>query len=263
MQGIYRIRNKLNGKYYIGSSVDAKSRWEGHCRQLKNSVHNHLLQPAWDKYGEENFEFEFIEKVENEDGLLSIEQKYLDEGFESNVLYNIARKAGGGGLSEETKRKIGKSVSEKWTPERRGELSEQKKEYWASEEHREEQSKRQRDSWTPERREDASKQTENSWTPERREKHSERMSDENHPRPWLGKHHTKETKAKLSKASAKPYPAFYNVKTGELIPAGKNLLNLCSELDLNYGSMWNIKKGVHKLTSDCWRLATEEEIFMN
>jgi len=34
VQGIYKIINKNNGKYYVGSSVDIKERWNEHRRNL-------------------------------------------------------------------------------------------------------------------------------------------------------------------------------------------------------------------------------------
>jgi len=57
--GIYKIINKVNGKYYIGSSNDIKGRWSEHKNDLKANRHdNDYLQKSWNKYGEENFEFE-------------------------------------------------------------------------------------------------------------------------------------------------------------------------------------------------------------
>ena len=54
--GIYQIRNKINGKIYIGSSADKKGilqRWKQHVKDLKNNIHhNKHLQTAW-KYAEE------------------------------------------------------------------------------------------------------------------------------------------------------------------------------------------------------------------
>ena len=63
MCGVYMIKNKINGKFYIGSSVDITYRWARHKRQLRNGNHHSIhLQRAWDKYGEENFEFKVIEE---------------------------------------------------------------------------------------------------------------------------------------------------------------------------------------------------------
>ena len=49
--GIYSIRNKINGKKYIGSSVDIYRRWGVHLRNLVRHRHpNEHLQRAWDQY---------------------------------------------------------------------------------------------------------------------------------------------------------------------------------------------------------------------
>lgn len=78
ISGIYKIVNKLDGKYYIGSSSNIKSRWSKHKTHLKNNYHwNQHLQNAYNKYKLENFEFIIVEQC-SIDNLLIIEQKYLD-----------------------------------------------------------------------------------------------------------------------------------------------------------------------------------------
>ena len=91
MIGIYRIRNKINGKCYYGSSKNIEKRWQRHKNQLKNNNHNPLLQRAWNKYGESNFIFEVVEECKLSI-LLETEQKYLDTLPE----YNIGLTASGG-----------------------------------------------------------------------------------------------------------------------------------------------------------------------
>lgn len=59
--GVYEIRNKVNGKRYIGSSVNLKRRFNSHHNTLKRSVHkNKHLQSAWEKYGKDNFEINIL-----------------------------------------------------------------------------------------------------------------------------------------------------------------------------------------------------------
>lgn len=83
--GIYEIRNVINNKYYIGSSKNIKKRWWRHKNDLKNNNHNNIhLQRAWNKYGKNNFIFKVIEECKIED-LLSLEQKYLDLKPEYNI----------------------------------------------------------------------------------------------------------------------------------------------------------------------------------
>ena len=54
--GIYLIVNLVNGKRYIGSSVDIYNRLHDHLSNLKhNRAHNAHLQAAWNKYGDKAF----------------------------------------------------------------------------------------------------------------------------------------------------------------------------------------------------------------
>ena len=70
MMGIYKIQNLINGKVYIGQSVDIKERWSEHKqvvnkKQLTQSDKKRLQYPlylALKKYGIENFKFSIIEE---------------------------------------------------------------------------------------------------------------------------------------------------------------------------------------------------------
>lgn len=59
----------------------------------KNNHHNYKLQKAWDMYGESNFVFSVLEKVENNDDLFKIEEKYIKK-FKFYNLFNIMKKPG-------------------------------------------------------------------------------------------------------------------------------------------------------------------------
>jgi group I intron endonuclease len=91
ISGIYKIVNKINGKYYIGSSKNIYKRWSNHKLLLKQNIHpNKHFQSAWNQYGRDNFEFNIIEKID-ESQLLIVEQKYLDECKENpKLFYNIS-----------------------------------------------------------------------------------------------------------------------------------------------------------------------------
>lgn len=92
MQGIYKITNLINNKVYIGESHDIYLRWEEHKKDLNNKEHHsYKLQTAWNKYGEENFEFEILEEVfdpEKSYYILSMERIYL-EGYYINKFDSI------------------------------------------------------------------------------------------------------------------------------------------------------------------------------
>lgn len=65
LSGVYEIRNALNNKRYIGSSINIYRRWRDHKRMLNLSVHpNKHLQSAWNKYGEKHFVFKILETCE-------------------------------------------------------------------------------------------------------------------------------------------------------------------------------------------------------
>lgn len=118
--GIYAIVNKITSKFYLGSAASVDDclcktgfyyRWVKHLSDLKNNQHHCLhLQRAWNKYGQENFDFKILEFCES-DKCIEVEQMYLDlfpEGDRENV-YNICFTAGstkGRKHSQETLKKI-------------------------------------------------------------------------------------------------------------------------------------------------------------
>lgn len=93
MMGIYFIENVTNGHMYIGSAKNIDKRWWEHSWGLKNKRHHNAhLQSAWDKYGEENFDFGVIELVERLEDLTEREQFWLDETrvYERGRGYNLS-----------------------------------------------------------------------------------------------------------------------------------------------------------------------------
>lgn len=65
--GIYSVTNKVNGHKYIGQSKNIYQRINSHKSLLRNGRHVYkngepsLLQRAWNKYGEDNFEFKVVQ----------------------------------------------------------------------------------------------------------------------------------------------------------------------------------------------------------
>lgn len=86
MIGIYKITNKLNGKSYIGQSIDIKRRWAQHKANI-GSFKNPLYLD-FEKYGLENFDFEVIENCEK-DELDSKEIFYISKFDSFNNGYNL------------------------------------------------------------------------------------------------------------------------------------------------------------------------------
>jgi group I intron endonuclease len=100
MKGIYKIENIINGKIYIGSSIDIDRRIKRHKNDLTKNKHVNIhLQRDFNKYGIEYYSFECVELC-NENNLKVLEQKYLDEIFSnekfSEKYYNISKDAYGG-----------------------------------------------------------------------------------------------------------------------------------------------------------------------
>jgi group I intron endonuclease len=91
---IYFITNIIDGKFYVGSSKNYKTRWSVHLNLLKNNNHHcKYLQHAWNKYGGENFVFNVVNQVSNQNDLIKLEQNYLNLGFDLNKIYNSAKTA--------------------------------------------------------------------------------------------------------------------------------------------------------------------------
>jgi group I intron endonuclease len=91
---VYIIKNILNNKCYIGSTINYLVRFKKHKYRLnKNKHHSVLLQRAWNKYGEENFVFEIVEEVLKKSKLIEREQHWLDT---LKPKYNICEIAAGG-----------------------------------------------------------------------------------------------------------------------------------------------------------------------
>jgi group I intron endonuclease len=107
ISGIYKIINRTNGKYYIGSSNNIKRRWIDHKKMLKGNRHdNQYLQNAWNKYGENSFDF-VIEKEIPQNKLIEVEQKYFDDTQLKDKIYNLSFIANKIEMTAEIRKKIG------------------------------------------------------------------------------------------------------------------------------------------------------------
>lgn len=119
LSAIYFIENTINGKIYIGSAMDVPKRWAMHRYMLKhNKHHSILLQRAWNKYGEEAFDFGLLEIVAV-DQLIEREQYFIDLAFaaDRNSGYNICPIAGSSlGVKQSEQARKNKSIARKGKP---------------------------------------------------------------------------------------------------------------------------------------------------
>lgn len=70
MIGIYKIKNLINGKVYIGQSTNIEGRKKDHKRRIWNSnssQYNSYLYRSIRKYGLDNFEFSVLEECLSKD----------------------------------------------------------------------------------------------------------------------------------------------------------------------------------------------------
>lgn len=108
--GVYAIRNSINDKVYVGSSVCLVSRHNQHLNQLKRGVHkNDYLQNFSNKYGIDSLRFELLELCPPEK-LKEVEQLWMDKhlAYERHNGFNILRLAvHNGPMSPEQKALIG------------------------------------------------------------------------------------------------------------------------------------------------------------
>jgi len=105
---IYEIKNTVNEKRCIGQTIrkDPRKRFNEHKWMLRHNVHrNPYLQNAWNKYGEENFEFNTLIPCNSLEELNQLEDEYVEKMGDYNL------KPGGNHtpLTDEARIKISKA----------------------------------------------------------------------------------------------------------------------------------------------------------
>jgi len=209
---IYKIRNITNNHFYVGSTKDSWKRFWYHRRDLNKGVHTCIpLQRAWDKYGEDFFKFEIVEKVSSSEELYPAEQRWLDKHHGTDYCYNLSNQADTPtrNISEELRQRLSEATKEQWkhsdprtgkkhSSETRALISQNLKKahkegrgiykgYAQSEEHKNKISEALKGNQCAKgyKRTDAEREAIRQRT----------LGNQN----WLGKHHTEESKAKMSK----------------------------------------------------------------
>ena len=88
--GIYRIKNKITGKVYIGKSIDISSRIHQHQLSFINNTCNYKILEDVRLYGIDIFEFKVLKKTDN---LEYFEGHYIRMYDSIKKGYNIANVA--------------------------------------------------------------------------------------------------------------------------------------------------------------------------
>lgn len=221
---IYKIINTENGNFYIGSTIEPHKRELRHFRELKGGKHHSVyLQRAYNKYGRNAFIFKIAKKLvlENEEELRLLEERYIKYCWKSGKLYNMSQQGSGGDLISyhpninSIKEKHSENSRMRWESK-----SEEEKQAY-SEKMRGEGNPNYGNRWNEKQKEHISqklkeyyknhdnfikgKTLEEAYGEEKSKKikgilskyASEKIGDKN---PFYGRHHSEETKKKLSEA---------------------------------------------------------------
>lgn len=152
--GVYSIRNKVNGRVYVGSTRNSfYKRFHIHLKHLRNSKHHSKeLQKDWNTYGEDAF-YVVVEKVLSDINLvIPLEQNYLNFMFSlCDDYYNScpdATSTKGRKRTKEEKDMLSSIVRGKMqNPEVKRKMSEAQKRRWKDPEYQKEVSARSAKIW--------------------------------------------------------------------------------------------------------------------
>ena len=190
--GIYLLTNKVNGKQYVGQSINIKKRMREHANANKKDcayLHNAIRKHGW-----ESFDLKMLIVVDSKEDMNRYERALIEQyGTLSPGGYNCKDGGLSGRVSEATRRKqsvakLGKPQN--LTPEQRSARAA----IWLGRSHSEETKQRMRE-WNLGRKMPADSKL---FTDEYRQKMSELKRGQV---PFMaGKTHTSEAKAKMSAA---------------------------------------------------------------
>jgi group I intron endonuclease len=187
VSGIYLITNIVNQKRYVGSSNNVAIRWQNHKSLATHRKHpNPHFGSAFRKYGSDKFKIDILEEVLNQNDLITIEQYYLDwlePEYNMNPVAAKPPSQKGRSPSEETRAKLSVAIrGQRRSAETCAKIGTIHRGKHLSEKHR------------------ASLRGDNnsSKRPEVRAKIS--AANKGRSSPMKGKHHSAETKMKLSVA---------------------------------------------------------------
>lgn len=112
---IYGIHNTITDKWYIGSCLDMKDRFQRHRYYLRhNSHHSDKLQRSYNLYGEDVFDVQILKFLSIEDDRFAIEGEYIKLYDSVNNGYNIletCKEVNHFNLSEEAKNNLQQHIN--------------------------------------------------------------------------------------------------------------------------------------------------------
>lgn len=235
-KGIYSITNLNDGQHttYIGSTIQSfKIRWGVHRSALRHGRHvNSHLQRAWDKYGEDAFAFAIVEVVDDVEKVVGRERIWLDFYRMYVPVYNLSTVIGEEGYLGHPHNEV--------TKERIRRANSGDRHYMYGKKHSRETKKRLSEALSGANNPFYGRK--HSLATKRKQSEAKRGKNN----PFYGREFSDEHRKNLANSKAKDYPAFENVKTGEIIPPGKNLLKLCRERGFSYASMLGLARGRQK-----------------
>lgn len=122
---IYRVKNLINGKFYIGQTTQTlEKRWNNHCHSLDSPK----LANAIKKYGKHSFVIEPVDAADSIEELNKKEQEWIAKENAIKNGYNIDFGGGSFARSPEVGAKISASLMGKgWSLERKRKASKQRK----------------------------------------------------------------------------------------------------------------------------------------
>ena len=249
---IYMYTNKINGKGYVGQTVNFKQRHQKHISAMTNENDDEYdapIQRAFRKYGLDNFEVKILKENLNTQCLLNFYECYYIKNFDllckNGKGYNLSDGGSNGnpfaGKTEEEIKEIRRNQSEAHKGENNpmyGIHRYGKDAPMYGKKHSE----------------------------ETKQKQSEANKGENHP--MYGKKHSKEVKQKISENhadfSGENHPQAKRVaqydKQGNLIKIWDYAKQVTEELGINNGNIIKCCKGKLKSAGGyIWRYADIEE----
>jgi group I intron endonuclease len=134
--GIYCIKNKINNKVYVGKSKNIYKRIISHISDLNkdNKRANRYLKSSWDKYGRDNFEYDVLEFMEENEELVAGRELFWIEKLKSSDRmfgYNLRTDSSTKMLTHpDTSILISKRLKKEWAEGLRDSHSKKLKENW-------------------------------------------------------------------------------------------------------------------------------------